>query len=275
MPGQSARYRKQTEAQPHICGRKKQKVKDLKLRQPLPERGPTERKRQRDQKQDEVDSGRKKPRVTAQAKSQLPSALSDSHSRRTLPGTPAVNALARVTVQSPDIDRSPGAKLVVDDTPPRDYPSEAAIAGPSATAQPLARIPKTVAVPNSLPDEINFGGIHSVENTEVSFSLRMIYDGSTYKMFIVGRDDGCDIRISGPGIAEQNIVLKVVVDGLCHKLHDQILVPNGGQIRFGSGGWFAYRAACFSDLYEVQAPIYGGRGMKNEFKRAASQASWR
>lgn len=88
------------------------------------------------------------------------------------------------------------------DTSPRGCQSQSAIAGPSTTPQPLAGISKIVAAPNALPYEINFGGLHSIENTDVAFPLRMFYEGSTYKIYRVGRDEDCEIRVSGLGVGE-------------------------------------------------------------------------
>ncbi|KAG8918011.1 hypothetical protein FRC01_002085 [Tulasnella sp. 417] len=290
MPGQSARYGKQADVQPQIRGKKKQKVKDLKLPQPLPEKGPAGEKRLRDQGQEQDDSGHKRLRLTAQPKSRPASRPSQAQPNKKTPNTPAVNVLARPTAQLPNTTRAPEAQVGGGDVDnlPQGYVGQSAIAGPSGTSQPLAGISKVAAVPSSFPNEIDFGGLHSVDDPEVKFPLRMVYNGSTLKILRVGRAEECEIWIPGLGIGGRHCALvlqleerdglpirrrlwlkrldpqtrilqtSVVVNGKCHELEDQILVPNRSLIRFGSGGWFAYQAAKFSDLYEVQDLVYGG-----------------
>ncbi|KAG8907866.1 hypothetical protein FRC00_011568 [Tulasnella sp. 408] len=205
MPGHNgnARYGKKGDAQPRGGGIKKRDINDLQLRQPLPEKGPAERKRQRDQKQEKINSRDKRPRLTAQAKSQRSGVPGKSHSEKT-PSAPVGNVPVPAIVQSRDADRSPEVTPFGQDvdTSPQGHHGQYAIAGPSATPQPLAGISTVVAAPNALLNEINFGSLHSVEDTDVAFPLRMAYEGSPYKIFRVGRDDDCEIRVSGLGVGK-------------------------------------------------------------------------
>ncbi|KIO25090.1 hypothetical protein M407DRAFT_25618 [Tulasnella calospora MUT 4182] len=136
-------------------------------------------------------------------------------------------------------------------------------------------------------DQVDFGILECIKNPSISFPLRTLSKDSKWTYLVIGSDDSCDITVSGADVGRHHCLLLLELrqpqdlplrrrlwvkrsdlkrpvyrtsflkNGVPHQLGESEIISDGDCVQFGDGPWFRYHSPKWSDLYEIQARVYG------------------